>query len=396
MTVEKENGFSPYRFPSYHRPFLPAVRNRFKPPEQWDQVERLYESGSYKETLEALFDYIDTDLRIKYRGPDGLIVPHGSLTVFVNWDDRQFEVRAPFVRLPPSGRAPALRQALELNFSTLMLARLQLKGDELEFLYSCSLEECEPSKIYEILKEICINGDSYDDEYIRRLGCQRIMPIRARFPGHEELIRLRQVFDGIVEEGLQYVLFHERKRMFGYALQLAGIFLKKIEYTLAPQGRIRAEIENAIESIMENSLPSVVLSLARDVLYEMKGLSMEDFTECMYQPDIFIPYRKLLTLNNLQQNVEEVVNMARTSLGNADFVGAALTLGGFFYHILYESDPPAAAIPLIEEGLEKASGQPWKTASSILRMQLQKIQEMEEAGSNLESEETSGIQESCR
>lgn len=372
--------FSPHRFPSYHRPFFPALRNRFKPPEQWDQVEALYDSGRYRETLEALFDYIDTDLLKKFRGPDGMIVPHGSLTVFLNWDGPNFEVRAPFVRLPATGRAPALRQTLELNFSTLMLSRLRLSGDELEFVYSCSLEECEPSKIYAILKEICINGDGYDDEFIRRLGSERIMPIRARFPRADELKRVRQVFNGIVEEALQYVQFYERKRMFGYSMQFAGLFLKKIDYAVAPQGRVRAEIEDAIERMNEDLLPSVALGLVRDVFQQLKELSDEEFTECVYQPGIFIPYRNLLTLNNLQQRLEETQKLARTSLGNADFIGAALTQGGVFYHLLYETDPPPAAIPLLEEGLEKAAGLSWKQAATVLRQYLQKILALEEIG----------------
>ncbi|KAB2931188.1 MAG: YbjN domain-containing protein [Leptonema illini] len=385
--------FSPHRFPSYHRPFYPAVRNRFKPPEQWDQVEALYDSARYTETLEALFDYIDTDLLKKFKGPEGMIVPHGSLTVFVQWDERGFEVRAPFVRLPKTARAPSLRQTLELNFSTLMLARLQLTGEELEFTYSCSLEECEPSKIYAVLKEICINGDGYDDEFIRRLGSERIMPVRARFPQADELGRVRQVFNGIVEEALQYVRFYERKRMFGYAMQFAGLFLKKIDYAVAPQGRIRAEIEDAIERMNEDLLPSVALGLVRDVFDQLSGLSVEEFTECVYQPGIFIPYRNLLTLNNLQQRLEETQKMARTSLGNADFIGAALAQGGVFYHLLYESDPPAPAIPLLEEGLEKASGLSWKEAATVLRLQLQKILELEEIGSGSEPPGTLTVQE---
>lgn len=385
--------FSPHRFPSYHRPFYPAVRNRFKPPEQWDQVEALYDSARYTETLEALFDYIDTDLLKKFKGPEGMIVPHGSLTVFVQWDERGFEVRAPFVRLPKSARAPSLRQTLELNFSTLMLARLQLTGEELEFTYSCSLEECEPSKIYAVLKEICINGDGYDDEFIRRLGSERIMPVRARFPQADELGRVRQVFNGIVEEALQYVRFYERKRMFGYAMQFAGLFLKKIDYAVAPQGRIRAEIEDAIERMNEDLLPSVALGLVGDVFDQLKGLSAGEFTECVYQPGIFIPYRNLLTLNNLQQRLEETQKMARTSLGNADFIGAALAQGGVFYHLLYESDPPAPAIPLLEEGLEKASGLSWKEAATVLRLQLQKILELEEIGSGSEPPGTLTVQE---
>lgn len=376
--VAEGKAFSPHSFPAYQKPFYPALRNHFKPPEEWDQVEALYDTGKHEETLRALFDYVDTDLLKRFATEDGIVVPHGSICVFVKWDSASFEIRAPFVRLPVEGRAPALRQALELNFSTLMLARLRLLGDELEFQYSCALEECEPTKIYGVLKEVCINGDGYADEFIRRLNAIRILPIRARFPGEEELMGVRSVFLEIVDEALNYIDFYEKKRMFGYAIQFAGLFFKKIDYALAPQGRLRAEIEDAIERMSEDVLPTVALSMVREAIDTMRGLSLAEFAECVFQPGIFIPYRNLLTLSNLQQRLEEADKMARTSLGNADFIGAALAIGGVFYHLLYESDPPPTAIPLLEEGLRMASGRPWKEAAETLRATLRRALELKD------------------
>ena len=125
----------------------------------WNTVLDKFDNKQYAEVVRGCINYVDSAIETKFANTDKTEynIPHGSIIVQVKITENELVVNAPFLSLEGSKQVPLLRQVAQLNFTPLALSRIDLEDDKLYFRCEVPLDACEPYKVYDIFREICIN-----------------------------------------------------------------------------------------------------------------------------------------------------------------------------------------------------------------------------------------------
>jgi hypothetical protein len=368
---------SPFFDKTIYKPLTP-VPTSAEVESTWAKTMDLFDKGQFRDSLMAAIDYANPTIRKKFGNADQteFNIPHGSAVIQLKVDDKTFEVHAPFLSLPPEAKIPLMRRIAEINFGTLSLAQIQLKGEELHFSFACPLALCYPYKVYEILREICSNADYLDDEFVDQFGARRIaepviIPMEA---GLAEQAWTK--FQAYLAEAQQYITWCESKRMEGFIWDFAGIQLRKIEYFICPQGKLRNDIENAISALNNGNIAfNERLSGAKKFIAQLQAMTREHFNENLYTTEVFVPYKYYIRPDHIKNNFTRTLEGATNEMNNKDYLGCTLTILSAYMDMFYQNNLTPDIAGFAEQQLALASGKPWKEAAETLLESVKKLAE---------------------
>jgi len=342
----------------------------------WDDVVKLFEEGKFMESLLCLFDYIDKDLSGGFGNPEKteFNVPHGSVVVNIKVTDALVDIQVPFLRLPEKNAIPILRRVAEINFSPLNLATIVLDGNELSFRYTTPLHLCEPWKMYYVLREICINADNFDDEFILKFGAYRVREPKVIHLPDAKKEEIWKSFEFLLNETKQYVDFFENKRMDGFVWDAILQLFFTVDYYIAPQGAMRTEMEGIV-GYMQNNNYSLHEKNEKGKTYfkKLQQITRDELFSNLYLSEVFIPVKNAATLDNVRNTFKNQFETAQKEMANSDFMGAALSIRYVFLYEFYYSYAPDDVVEIITASLEKSSGKPWDEAARILWQAIDQI-----------------------
>jgi hypothetical protein len=339
----------------------------------WENAMNLFGQGKFKESVFAVIDYANPIVRKKFGNAEQthFEVAHGSAIVKVHVDNNTFKVEAPFLRLPEN-KIPLLRRINEINFGVLSLPQIYLKGEELIFSYECPLEMCYPYKVYDILREICSNADFFDDEFVVQFGARRITePNVVPFdPNQKE--KAWEKYNEYLAEAVQYIAYMENNRMDGFIWDILSIELRKIEYFVAPQGKLRNDIETAVKELNNGHINfNERLNNGRKFIAYLQSVTKEAFMEDLYLTDVFIPYKYYTRMENIKQNFNASIERAGQEFNGGNYMACTFTLQYDLMNLFYNYDLTPDVADFAERSLADASGKDWKEAAGILYNSLQ-------------------------
>lgn len=362
----------------------------------WDRALKNYENGNYVEAMRDCIRYVNPEIENRFANPEKTKyqVPHGSIIVQVEIGAEQLRIRAPFLDIRGARQVPVMRQVAQLNFSPLSLSRIDLEEEQLFFVYECPLDLCEPYKIYDVLREICINSDNYDDEFITKFEAKRIQEpkIYPYSSGEKEKawtntqLYIREVFD--MYEQL------ENKRLTAYLWDILVITMLKIDYYCAPQGKLRNEIEKTIAFMNGKDDYYQRLSAGKEFLRKLQQYERAEFDSDLYRIDVFVPYKFRTNLETVRNALTYAYETSDKEIKAYDHTGAVFTLQygilNFFYMNSVEDDVAA----ILNKAMEEASAKPMQDAAAILFAAVRKIMTeapAKEADSTSAKEERKGF-----
>ena len=360
--------------PSFSKALNGSTKSKVDPG-HWDTVLNLYDAKRYKDTVVGIINYVDPGLVEKTGSSDhnSFVIPHGSAVIHIDIKDDKLFVKAPFLSAENANKIPLLRQVAQINFSPLNLAKIVLENEKLVFTYTCPLDLCEPYKMYEVFREICLYADAYDDEFIKKFNASWLQePIIKSFP--QEL--KDQIWEGIqlfVQEALDYISYFETKRNLGYCWDILNITLMKIEYYANPQGILRSEIEKQISHLQSDVQVSEKVNRGKEFLRKLQNYQRPEFDEDLYEAQTFIPYKYRSTLDNIRSNFEDSYQTARKERDGGDHMGATLSMTYIFFKLFYYNNVSDNVADIVTNAMEKASGKTWLQASDQLWGAMHKI-----------------------
>lgn len=342
----------------------------------WDSVVELHEQGKHSESILRFFDYIDKDLKNKHGNADKteFNVPHGSVVVNISIKIGNFNVNVPFLKLPEKSAIPILRKVNEINFSPLTLSTIVLEGDELRFKFSSPVDLTDPWKIYNVLREICINADNYDDEFIQKFHAIRIHePKVINFPDDKKTETWNS-FQFLLSETKEYLDYFDNKRLDGFVWDVLLQLFLNIDYIIAPQGVMRTDLEEVV-GYMQNSNYSLheKIEKGRNFYKKLQQVSQDQLYSNLYISDIFIPVKYTASIERVRETFTHQYETAKKEMANADYMGAALSIRYVFLYEFYYAYPPAEITETITRALEESSGKSWEDAARILWQAIDKI-----------------------
>lgn len=366
------------RSPRYEKPVL-GVLGVQDDAGLWEIAMNTFEQGKFSESLYTVLRYMNPKkmTEILKKSDSKFTIPHGSMNIEMTISGGFYEIKAPFLRLPEKRGVVLLRQIAEINFSTLVLSQIRLEKDELFFYYKAPIELVFPYKIWDVLYEICINADYYDDQFITQLGAERIqeMPVARYTPA--ELDKLWALYHTILDETKQYCDFYQSKRWVNTAIDSIFIGLMKLDYCLQPQGILSGDIERILVYNQNISNEENLTALLKGFDY-LKTIERSTFDNNIYQTSFLIPPKRRADPPTIKEVLTRDYEAAQKEITAKNYLGAADYLLYALYNLLYRYMIHAKYEIQINNALEKCSGKSWEDTAEILMKTVTKFMEMKD------------------
>ena len=352
---------------SYDKTLMTSVATKIKV-EKWKESLDAYKEGAYKDPFLSLLDYIDTDIRKKYKNDDEtrFTVPHGSIEVEVEMTDEILKIRAPFLKVGNTNKIPVFRRIAEINFSPLNLAQIRYNNDELDFYYEVPLRLCEPYKMYYVLEEICHKADNYDDEFKDAFDVQSLHEPKITNYSDAILESIWVKFHGFLDEAFAYFDYFDKERISYFNWDVINITLKKMDYCMAPQGKLRTDIERELINLGSKDNINIIIQKGKQFLQSLKEMPKEQLLDNFYISETFIPIKSRSEIEHLKSNLEHKLKIANDEIVKSDHIGASFSLLLVLYDMLYYNMVPQEVYSKTQGILEHAANKPWKDAALIL------------------------------
>lgn len=352
---------------SYDKTLMTSLETKIKV-EKWKESLDAYKAGDYKNSFLNLLDYIDTDIRKKYGNTDKtqFTVPHGSIVVEIEITNQLLKIKAPFLKVGNTHKIPVFRRIAEINFSPLNLAQIKYNNDELDFYYETPLHLCEPYKIYYVLEEICHKADNYDDEFKEAFDVTSLHEPKITPYSENELETIWNKFNSFLEEAYAYFDYFDKERLSYFNWDIINITLKKMDYCMSPQGKLRTDIEREIINLRSEDSINIRIQKGKQFLQFLRSMTREQFLENFYIAETFIPIKSRSEIDHLKKNLEHTLKIANDEIIKSDHIGATFTLLLSFYDMLYYNMVPKEVYLKTQSTLEEAANKPWKEAAAIL------------------------------
>lgn len=364
---------------TFYEPVIASTASKMAP-EIFDRSVEQFDQKSYRDALHSLLDYIDPSLRSRFGNPEGtrFSIPHGSVIVNIETKGDRLEITAPFVRLPEKGRIPLLRQVAGLNTNVMDLACIFLEDGKLFFRYDCPMALTHPSKIYDILWDICTTGDRYDDEFVAKFGAERIYEPQITPYDAATVDRIYNELQALCTECLEGVKFFEADRMYGYCWNLLSTALFQINYFARPQGELLNTLDKAIRDMDRNDIPQPeIVTRGKQAVEQLRTMTREQLAESLYNVETFVSDKRRSNLGNIQSNFEDCHENATEYIESENFRACTVVILNKFYAMYYYNNVQDDVNAVVARALRAASALPWEEAAQILYDAMDNIMEGE-------------------
>lgn len=337
--------------------------------EKWNDSQDYFDSKEYLKSIYAFFDYLDENILKHYTNADKsqIVIPQGSAVVIVDISPEVISIRAPFIKLPADKRLPILRKCTELNFGTMVLPQITLEEDSLVMLYSMPVELCEPYKLYDVLRDIAVNADKYDDEFVNKFGAIRLMePQVTNYPA-AALSAIIETTQKIATEAMEYATYFESKRDQVLASDALFIGINRIKYYANPVGVASNKLNDAVDAFYGRTYDiGAKIKIMRTALESIKNLAPEEANDTYNLSYQLIPTKGNASRSYLKDWIVRQYEDA-ASMYNKEHYSTATSYSLYtLYIILAEFNIEDSSRQAIEGTLKQAAGKSWKEASTIL------------------------------
>jgi hypothetical protein len=335
----------------------------------WPVATDAWKQGRYLDSFFAVLDYINPSLRKTYgnASQSEFSVPHGSVVVNMAIKNDSLEVNSPFVSTTGALRVPLLRRVAELNFYPLGLSQIKLAGENLNFEYRCTLDTCEPFKIYYVLKEICKTADQYDDDFREKFKTKNLVQPKVTQCTPQEADQAWTILQDIIADTLNFANYFDSQRWYNQTFDILNIGLKRIDYAVQPQGFLKNEIDRLIAE-MSNQNANVMdrNKYARTLLAQLQQLPKEKLSESLYKSQVFVPEKWNLNHESTKKNLEGFAGNANKYLNEQNYIMAVMECLYAYYNLFFSNYVEKRISDEINAGLANASGKPWHEAAPAL------------------------------
>jgi hypothetical protein len=260
-----------------------------------------------------------------------------------------------------------MRQVTQLNFHPLTLVKIVLDdADNLMFTATVPLNLAEPYKLYDILREICVNADRYDDEFITKFKAKWIQEPKIHKYPQEDLNDIWKKIHSFIDEAYEYISFVEAKGGSAYTYDILKSTFSKIDYYIAPQGFLRSEFENSIVDLDSQSPFNERIYRGKEFLKKLKDYDKEKFLDDIYGADVFIPYKFKSNIDDVRKNFDYAYKTAKDEISKRSFMGAFFTMYCELLRLFYYNNVEDDLADLVIDTLEKSAQKSWEEAAGIV------------------------------
>lgn len=345
--------------PTFKRPikslFEPKVNGYY-----WDMAIQAYDNKQYRESVINVINYINFSVLQNVDTSKDFTIKkgQGSAEIQITVTSTNVLVKAPFVKITKqTNKIPLFRKAAELNFSPLTIAQIHLANDRLYFESNCLLELANPYKIYDILREISINADHYDDEFVEKFNTDFYSKHNGTSLNQEQSNEVWQQIETIRNDYLAYSQAFKQKQKDGFQWDIIMISILKLANMPYIQGTLRTQLQEYVNNMFNSRIDfNYRVDKGTSFMKKLCGMSREEFMKDIYHSSNFISLRWRSSkeiLQNEARNMEKFVR--RYQKDNNNFL-LSYYLQSSLLDIVYKYNLETNHQNMIYDVLEEVSG----------------------------------------
>jgi len=223
-------------------------------------------------------------------------------------------------------------------------------------------------KIYDVIREICISADNYDDEFIKKYQAEYYERPHINRLTNEHKEQAWNSFRTISDQYKKYVVIFEQNLWIGSIWDIMAISMLNIANMPYVHGTLRTELDEALAIHYDTDLNTDYrLDMGKSYLKRLfNETTREQFLENIYLADIFISVKTRSSVDILMS----VFDMARENvikeINDGNHLAAAYTMMLFFLRLIYDYNLEGKHQDVIYDTLEKAGGTDCKLAVPVL------------------------------
>jgi len=337
----------------------------------WDLAVNAYDAKNYRTALIETINYINPEL-LKEKDTNGtieLVRGQGSAEIQVTITENTFTVKAPFLRATDATNKVALyRKIGEVNFNPLTLAQIVLKEDTLWFEYQTPISLCQPNKVYEVLREICVYADDYDDEFVEKYKADFYKETNTQPLAGEEVEKVWQQISTVLSEYKDYSAYFKEKRWNAFQWDIIVISLLKIVNMPYVHGMLRTKLQEYVYNLFNNQIDfQHRIDKGTNFMIQLCEKSKDDFMNDIYHADAFISLKWRSSVQILQDDFKRLEPTVNRYVNDGDNFSLCYFLQYNFLYTLYNFNVEEVHKNAIYDVLEKVSGlEPQVAAPKLL------------------------------
>lgn len=299
--------------PSYKRP-IASISDPINNVEHWNLAIDAFDEKDFKKSIIEVINYMNPKL-LEGKNTDGdieIVQMQGSAEVHVLVTDKIFSVKAPFLKITEqTNKVALLRKISELNFTPLNLAQIQLENNELSFEYEMPIELSQPHKVYDILRNVCVYADDYDDMFIEKYNAAFYKEPKFTPLTDSEKEQVWQQITTVFEDYKNYTQFFKDKRWDDFQWDNLAISMLKISNMPYVNGKLRSDLIEYIGNLYNSHLDfNFRVDKCVNFMKKLTEKSQDGILKNVYHAEQFISLRwrssaQIIT-DRLKNNLERV------------------------------------------------------------------------------------------
>lgn len=355
--------------PRFQRP-IKSKDEPFVDVSHWEKAVEAYDSKNYRDALIETINYINPKL-LANKDRDGdihIVQSQGSSEIHITIADGTFSVKAPFLRIVENTNKVALfRRVAEVNFHPLKLSQIHLDGNTLWFMYKTDIPLCQPYKVYDVLREISINSDNYDDEFIDKYKAEfyqepKIIPLTDT-----EKEEVWQQVESILEEYKTFSAQFKEKRWDDFQWDISVISILKIVNMPCVHGTLRTTLESYVSTLYDGKTDfRHRVDKSFGFMQKLCAMTKEEYLANMYHAEAVISLKWRSSTQILQADAQNMKHNVDRYVQENNNLMLCYYLQYSFLYILFTFNVEEHHKEAIYSVLEKVSGMELHVAAPIL------------------------------
>ena len=299
--------------PRYQRP-IPSISDPVIHVAHWETAIEAYDEKEFKKSVLEVLNYINPAL-LKGKELNGdieIIQMQGSAEIHVKITDKTLRIQAPFLKITnETNKVALLRRVGEVNFSPLGLASIVLRDDELWFEHEMSLVVSQPNKVYDLLHEVCVYADDYDDQFIDKYNATFYKEPAIKALTEKEQDEVWTQISNIFEDYHNYTQFFIEKRWTNFQWDNLVISLLKLSNMPYIHGKLRSDLIEYVRNLFNGDIDfQFRVDKGVNFMKKLTAKSREEIMKNTYHAEQFISLRwrsspQIIT-DRLKGNFEQV------------------------------------------------------------------------------------------
>jgi len=356
-------------FPRYYKPVTgmddPVVHT-----EHWDLAKEAFDEKKYKQAVLEVIRFVNSKALegVDTSGEVDITGYQGSAQMNIHVDDDVFRVKAPFLKITDgTNKVALLRKIAEINFSAMSLAQIVRHDRRLCFEYEMPVALAQPNKVYDILWEVSVNADKYDDLLINHFGADFVMAPSKKELTPEESREVRWQIEQLFEDFRQIMDYFVRHRHEDYKWELSAITLLKFSNMPYVHGQLRTDLINEISQMFDSDI-SFDYRADRAARYVKKLMEtpMEELFENIYHAPQFVSLRWRMTEDIIAERLKNYVQTVETNHQKERLMYQYYYLKIIFHKLIYDYNLEKDYLEAIQHTLVAVNGKDYEEAVPLL------------------------------